>query len=752
MNIFQRVLHLWRTQIALAREWQPESHHRGRRLLLVWLVDILALLFVIWLLPGVRIEDQGVVLQFIEVGVFAAFVGLVNALIRPVLIYLALPLAFLTGGLFAIVINAILLQLTSAVIGGVTFDSFLSAFLASILMALANTLISFLVNLNDDDSFYFALLARMARESEGAVTTDRPGLVILQVDGLAAPIIRQAIRTGTMPFVASLVRSGGHHLHEWEAGLPSNTPASQAGILHGNNANIPAFRWYDKELGRILVANHPKDATEIEGTISTRRGLLADNGFSLVNLFSGNATEAFLTNSRMSEVRGDVGRASQSLYGFLLSPYQLTRTVVLIVREVVIERIQARRQVSRDVVPRVHRGMAFAGMRAVSCVAFTDIAKTLIVQGMYSGKNVMYADVLSYDELAHHAGPERPETLAQLETLDAIVRSLAKATRGTPRPYELAIVSDHGQSMGSTFKQRYGLTLQDLVSQAIAGDATVLSGAEDEESWGKVNLFLGEITKAPGVTASVTRMALGKRVAADGTVEVRKEERETEARKEAELRTSTEAQGAGPGAEAIVLPSGNFATIHLTAEKTRMTLEQIEERYPGLVTSLAAHPGIGFVMVRSALHGPVVLGRGGTRYLADDRVSGDDPLRHLEGHPADHLRRVDSFPNCADICVNSMFDPETEEVAAFEEQVGCHGGLGGYQTRPFVLVPSGWSLPETPLIGAESIYDIFRRRLDEAVLSPEELAARPEPAAAPGGATSGTQVPTSGMQGPAAAI
>jgi uncharacterized membrane protein YvlD (DUF360 family) len=719
MNYLRRVGRFWRLQIRLAREWQPESHHRWRRLLLVWLVDALALIFVIWLLPGVRLEypEAGLGFKAIEVAVFVAFVGLVNAFIRPVIMYLALPLAFMTAGLFAIVLNTILLQLTSAVVGGVIFDSFWWALLASILTALANTFISFVVNLNDDDSYYFALLQQMSAQAEGAVKTDRPGLVVLQVDGLAAPIIRQAIRTGTMPFLASSVRSGGHRLIEWEAGLPSNTPASQAGILHGNNHGIPAFRWYDKETGRILVANHPKDAKEIEQSISTRRGLLADNGVSLVNLFSGNATVALMTNSRIAE-RSDVGQASRTFYAFLLSPYQLTRTIVLLIREVVVERYQARRQVVRDVLPRVHRDLAFAGMRAAACVAFPDVIRTSIVEGMFFGRNIMYADMLAYDELAHHAGPERPETMAQLETLDVLVRSLTKAAKGAPRPYEFAMLSDHGQSMGATFKQRYGTSLQDLVSDYLSGDVKVIASAEDEESWGQVNMLMAEVVKAPGLTSAVTRAALGKRVAADGTVEVRKGEQQEEKRHEAELEEGV--------AEAIVLPSGNFATIHLTASKTRMTLEEIEERYPGLVTSLAAHPGIAFVMVATGSEGPVVLGREGTRYLADDRVVGKDPLRHFRGRPADALRRVDSFPNCADICVNSVYDPETEEVAAFEEQVGCHGGLGGYQTRPFVLVPSSWTVPDEDLFGAESIYEIFRRRLDEAVLSEEEIGARSE--------------------------
>lgn len=747
MTSIRRVLRFWRLQLALAREWQPESHHRWRRLFTVWLVDVVALMFVVWLLPGVNLELQGAFTGVIEIGVFAVAIGLVNALIRPVVMYLALPIAFLTAGLFGLVINAVLMQLTSYVIGGVIFTDFLWALAASLLIAAVNTIAAFLVNLNDDDSFYFSLLMRMARESAGAVATDRPGMVIIQVDGLAAPILRQAIRTGTTPFIASLVRSGGHHLIEWEAGLPSNTPASQAGILHGNNAAIPAFRWLDKTTGRTYVANHPRDARELETAISTNRGLLEDGGFSLLNLFSGNASEAFLTNSRMEEAGGDVRRASASLYGFLLSPYQMTRTLVLLVREIALERVQARRQARRDVLPRVHRGWAFAGMRAVSCVAFPDITKTLLIRGMYAGTNVMYSDILSYDEMAHHAGPERPETLSQLEALDTLIRSLVKASRGAPRPYELAIVSDHGQSMGATFKQRYGLSLQEFVSQLVAGEVTVLAGTQDEESWGHVNVLLSEIVRAPGVTANVTRAALGRRVRADGEVEVRRDRRghpgaelESVGSPESPAGTGTAAPSeAAEAPTAIVLPSGNFATIHLTASTERMTLEEIERRYPGLLAGLAAHPGIGFVMVRSEQHGAVVLGRDGSRYLADDRVVGRDPLRHFRGHPADHLRRLDSFPNCADICVNSLYDPETGEVAAFEEQVGCHGGLGGYQTRPFVLVPSHWDVPEDALIGAESIHGIFRRRLDEAVLSPEELAARDVPAAAAASAAGGDE-------------
>jgi hypothetical protein len=54
--------------------------------------------------------------------------------------------------------------------------------------------------------------------------------------------------------------------------------------------------------------------------------------------------------------------------------------------------------------------------------------------------------------------------------------------------------------------------------------------------------------------------------------------------------------------------------------------------------------------------------------------------------------------------VNSLFDPETKEVAAFEELVGSHGGLGGNQSRPFVLFPSEWELPPEPIVGAAQLH------------------------------------------------
>jgi putative membrane protein len=162
-----------------------------------------------------------------------------------------------------------------------------------------------------------------------------------------------------------------------------------------------------------------------------------------------------------------------------------------------------------------------------------------------------------------------------------------------------------------------------------------------------------------------------------------------------------------------VLASGNLGLVYSTRLDERATLELIETLYPGLLDGLAAHEGIGFLMVRSQEHGPVVIGAQGRHYLVDGRIEGQDPLAGFGPNAATHLRRTDSFPDAPDILLNSFCRAEYNEVAAFEELIGSHGGLGGHQTEPFLLFPAGWELEEEDLVGAAAVYQQFKRWLEQ---------------------------------------
>ena len=140
----------------------------------------------------------------------------------------------------------------------------------------------------------------------------------------------------------------------------------------------------------------------------------------------------------------------------------------------------------------------------------------------------------------------------------------------------------------------------------------------------------------------------------------------------------------------VVLGSGNLGLVYLMEEKRRLTLEEIDERHPKLIPALREHPHVGWLLVRSSEHGPLVLGGDGgerpPRTAAGSTAT--DPLANFSPTAAEHLLRTDGFAHVADIMVGSFYDPELDEGCAFEELISFHGGLGGPQTRPFILHPS----------------------------------------------------------------
>jgi uncharacterized membrane protein YvlD (DUF360 family) len=673
-----------------------------RRLVMTWVVQALILLLAGRLVPGIEVQDVFAAL------IAAVVLGLLNALVRPILVLLTLPLTVVTMGLLSLLINAIMLVLAAPLVPGLSVSSLASAVAAAILITIFTTIVSLVLSSDQDDSFYAELSRRLSSLDRQAIPGGR-GLVMIQIDGLAASILRNAIRVGLTPQMARWVRSGEYRLIEWDCTPPSQTSASQAGILFGSNDDIPAFRWYEKEQGKLMVSNHPADAAEIERRLSNGKGLLAANGMSANNLFSGDATRTLFTMSRIQQAATTTDIDAFSLY--FVDPASFVRTVVLTISEMLKEWSEARRQRSLDIQPRVHRGAAFAGMRAVSNVLLRDLNVTFLVNAMGRGVPIMYVDFVDYDELAHHAGPERLESLRSLAGVDRVLSSIARAAETAPRDYEIVILSDHGQTQGATFLQRYGQTLEALIRDLMGGGSAIATGGRGE-GWGPANALLSEITNRPGVAGRAATAALGNRVD-KGAVEIG-----------AKL---AEEPGAADAPQVVVGASGNLANVYFLAEDRRMSLEEIEARYPGVVGGLVAHPGIGFVLVRSDGRGALALGRDGVHHLDDDRIDGQDPLAPFGPRTADALRRLDGFSHVGDLLVNSAYDAELEEVAAFEELVGSHGGFGGPQVHPFILAPTDLPYDGEPVVGAPAVHRLLKGWADLLGVGPESGATEAPP-------------------------
>jgi uncharacterized membrane protein YvlD (DUF360 family) len=681
-----------RANLTAAAELTVERLSRSpHHVLLSLLLHAAVLLGLGHLLPGVLVED------FVAALLATIVIALLNALVRPILIVLTLPLTVASFGLVSLVINASMVVVAAPLVPGLEVTGFLPAFSLAIVLTVATTIVNVVLSVDEDETFYAQLARRIQQAGVADGDRSRPGLVIIQIDGLAAPILRNAIRVGLVPRMASWVRSGRYRLVEWDCPPPSQTSASQAGILHGNNEGIPAFRWYEKASGRLLVSNRPADAAEIEARISDGQGLLHPAGASVGNLFSGDAADAAFTMSRMTDPVGSIRADAFQLY--FVDPAAFIRTIVLSIGEMVKELVEARRQRRQDVQPRVHRGATFAFLRAATNVVLRDLNTTFVVRSMNLGVPVVYVDYVDYDEIAHHAGPERLESLRTLAGVDRAIASLERAGASAARDYRFVLLSDHGQSQGATFRQRFGQTLEELLSDLTGRGTTVVAATGRTEAYGPVNALLTELIQRPGVAGRVSSRALRGQTSG-GAVQLEGDEQ------------TVEVPGSDGPTELVVCASGNLANVYFPAHPGRLSAEEIEELHPGLLASLSAHPGIGFVMVRSEQHGTLILGAGGVRRLGDDHVDGDDPLADLGGHAAAHLRRLDAFVNVGDLLLNSTYDPDLGEVAAFEELVGSHGGLGGPQNQPFLMAPAELPLPDGALVGAPAVHGQLRRWID----------------------------------------
>ncbi len=664
------------------------GNHALWRIGTAWVITALALVVLDAVMPGIEVDGWG------SAFVAAALIGLLNALVWPLLIRVALPVTVLTLGLGVLVLNGLVVGVAAAIEPGFAIHGVLAGTVLAFGLTLVNTVLTSLFAIDDDDFYYRNVVQRQARR-QGVVESSVPAIVFLEIDGLAHEVLVRAARDGSAPTIARWLRDGSHHLIRWETDWSSQTGASQTGLLHGSNEDIPAFRWWDKETGRALASSAPKDVAAIEARISDGKGLLHADGASRANMFSGDAPHSLLTMSTVLR-RDRPGRIGQDYFAYFANPYNLTRTIVLAIADVVSEIWGAGQQRRLDIQPRIHRHRSYPAIRAWTTVIQRDLQVAAVIGDIYAGRPVVYTTFSGYDEVAHHSGIERPETLRVLRKLDRQFARIERAAAGAPRPVELVVLSDHGQTQGSTFLQRYGQTLEQLVREACRTD-DVEATEQGDEGW----MLLG---------ASMTEAAQGEGTVSRGLALATK------------TRTVDDAVTLGPGRrrkkeeatglpEVVVMASGCLGLITFPREPGRVTVERIDELYPRLVPLLRAHPGIGFLLVRSEEHGALAIGRDGIHHLDGGRVEGDDPLAPFGPNAAGKVRRTDGFPHCADIMVNSTYWDETEEVAAFEELVGSHGGMGGGQESPFVLVPAGYALPGSPLLGAGELHRWMRRWL-----------------------------------------
>ncbi|MDD3827854.1 MAG: alkaline phosphatase family protein [Anaerolineae bacterium] len=566
--------------------------------------------------------------------------------------------------------------------------------------------------------FFNALAARYYRRKFGAAArqlgrTPHPdgagqrGFVAIEIDGLGYRYLRQAIRTGAMPYLARLITTRRLRLARWRCGLPSTTPASQAGILYGNNWDIPGFRWYDKRSGESIMCKLPGVVRAIQERVSEGRPGLLRGGSSYTNMFDGDARLALFTLSAMGRDRFfENVRGFGFLVLFLLSPGRVLRVVglslwtwLVYVGKRAATWLRARQKGSH---------FTFLGplLEIANNVVFREVTTFSVMMDIYRQMPAIYASYTGYDEIAHHFGAGSPEARRALRALDNQIRHIDRIRQTyQAREYDLYILSDHGMTPSVPFRAAFGLSLEQFVAER-TGQQVYAGEGEDEGLPEQRARFLVEEIRGleaqrrgqiPTLLLQATRRRLEEELLAQAL--------------EAEWDLSRRG-------EIAVRNSGSLSHIYFQVTPRQMDLGEIALLYPQLLPDLVGHPGIGLVAGRDGEH-VVVTSEKGTLWVGPEgeRLEGEDPLAGYEGRgwAVGQVVRLMRFPHAGDLVLLGTWDGE--QVICFEEQVSSHGGLGGPQTQPFLAYSADVPLCAGDIENAEEVYEqlqaIYRTVRDE---------------------------------------
>lgn len=531
-------------------------------------------------------------------------------------------------------------------------------------------------------------LGRQPPESDG-----RRGFIIVEIDGLAYDYLRRGMRQGYMPYLARLIRQRKLRLARWHCGLPSTTPASQAGIMYGNNWDIPGFRWYDKQMQSSVMCKSPGQVRAVQERISSGRAGLLRGGSSYTNMFDGDARLALFTLSALGRHRVfENVRGLGFLALFALGPMRIVRVVGLSLWTWVVYVVKRTaaflRLRSRD------PHFTFLGplLEIFSNVIFREVTTFSVMVDVYRGMPAIYAGYTGYDEIAHHFGAGSREAFQSLRGIDQQIRQIDRIRQlYVQREYDLYVLSDHGMSASVPFRRVCGQTLEQFIA-VYTGQAV----QQEEESEGlpeaRVYFLLDELRAlearrhrpVPAHMLRATREGLERRLL------VKAAEADWDLSRRSDI---------------VVRNSGSLSHVYFNITVQPLNLGDVALLYPGILEALVEHEGIALVVGRQE-DVVVIMGQPGTMWVgpAGQRVEGEDPLASQPDPDwaARQVTRLARFPHSGDLLLLGAWDGE--RVICFEEQAASHGGLGGPQDWPFIAFPPGERLSARGIENAEEVY------------------------------------------------
>jgi hypothetical protein len=528
------------------------------------------------------------------------------------------------------------------------------------------------------------------------------GFVGIQIDALAFEDLERALAGGHMPFLRRLIERDGWEVRRYPAGLPSATPAAQAAIFHGVKDRIPAFRFYEKRDRRVIIGSQLSSMQFVRDGLPDE-GILT-GGSSYVNLYDGGADRASWTLSdrnRQPFLTSLGGR--RVLLLLLLHPVRVLRMMGAIVIEYFRE--EKDRLVSQLRGRSTHYWWYLPFLHIGTNVILRELQTLSVLLDVYVGVPAIYTTYNAYDEFAHHFGPSSRTAYKSLRALDRRIREIFKLVNRMPgRPYDIYILSDHGQTPSVPYRIRYGETLGDTINQAAEQGALVMARTgEYAPPREAVEFLVTELEEVASGASPVARKAgfrIGRWLRRHYQVfplvaeVVRPLERH----------------------DLVVTYSSSLAHVYWTDPPVPLSFDEIRDHPDrrALYYFLVAHRGIGVVLTRMLDGVHAENDRGRALVTADgdvEVIAGHDPLAvyapgAVERKAILHLVRLQ---NAGDLVLFGAYDPVEDIQVCFDDQVGAHGALGGRQFWPFLLSAPGLVPDRYPIRDPLDLHPLFAR-------------------------------------------
>jgi hypothetical protein len=530
---------------------------------------------------------------------------------------------------------------------------------------------------------------------------DRRGFIAIQIDGLGYYVIKGALNRRYLPFLRKLVRRRDWALHRYRVGLPATTPASQLGVMYGNNDDVPGFRWLEKDTRQLRITKSTSVCADVERRISAGArarggGGILRHGASYCNMFAGDAASSTLTLSTLGATRGEPLRWRDLLLFFLLTLGLLLRVVVLSFWEALLE-LYDHLQAVQEGRPTRDEG-AFPIIRATTNVVFREVATQGCLLDIYRGVPFVYLNYSGYDEVAHHRGPNSTYAKIILRSIDAQVKKIVRATeRYGARPYDVILLSDHGQSTTIPWEHLHGQSLTEFILEHVAQSRLHRLGADHRaKQVGRSLAFTAWLRELDWMLPRPVGRWV-QTMAGWMAERLPDEAAEIDWTREGEL---------------MVAPTGSLAHVYFTASAAPLTVEEIRAGHAALLDSLIAHPSIAVVAARAGGGAVEILSaNGGLRVDADGRQhrTGEHPLDgYMEGRELlPEVVRLINMPHAGDLVLFSAKD--RGRVVNFQVEMGSHGGLHLDEQSAFVMVPPGVDFDFSQVHSVRDLHQLFAR-------------------------------------------